>query len=67
MTTFEKSSARDLQSDGWQWQRTRLTNPERAERHWERNGGSYAVDGYSWCRRNHLFRGRDLILSLQQI
>ncbi len=23
-----------MKSDGWQWQRTRLTNPERAERQW---------------------------------
>ena len=29
-----ESSYRDVKSDGWQWQRTRLTNPERAERHW---------------------------------
>lgn len=27
-------SYRDVKSDGWQWQRTRLTNPERAERQW---------------------------------
>ncbi|WP_293108231.1 transposase [Moorena sp. SIO3I6] len=27
-------SYRDLKSDGWQWQKTRLTNPERAERQW---------------------------------
>ncbi len=29
-----ESSYRDVKSDGWQWQRTRLTDPERAERHW---------------------------------
>jgi hypothetical protein len=29
-----ESSYRDVKSDGWQWQRTRLRNPERAERHW---------------------------------
>ncbi len=29
-----ESSYRDVKSDGWQWQRTRLTNPERAERQW---------------------------------
>ncbi len=29
-----ESSYRDVKSDGWQWQRTRLSNPERAERHW---------------------------------
>ena len=29
-----ESSYRDVKSDGWQWQRTRLTNAERAERHW---------------------------------
>ena len=29
-----ESCYRDFKSDGWQWQRTRLTNPERAERHW---------------------------------
>ncbi len=27
-------SYRDVKSDGWQWQRTRLRNPERAERQW---------------------------------
>ena len=27
-------SYRDVKSDGWRWQRTRLTNPERAERQW---------------------------------
>ncbi|WP_424101451.1 transposase [Moorena producens] len=27
-------SYRDIKSDGWQWQRTRLTSPQRAERHW---------------------------------
>ncbi|MDJ0633464.1 MAG: transposase [Xenococcaceae cyanobacterium MO_188.B29] len=29
-----ESSYRDVKSDGWQWQRTRLRNPDRAERHW---------------------------------
>lgn len=29
-----ESSYRDIKSDGWQWQRTRLTDPQRAERHW---------------------------------
>jgi hypothetical protein len=27
-------SYRDLKSDGWQWQKTRLEQPDRAERHW---------------------------------
>lgn len=27
-------SYRDIKSDGWQWQRTRLVSPQRAERHW---------------------------------
>ena len=27
-------SYRDINCDGWQWQNTRLRNPERAERHW---------------------------------
>ncbi len=27
-------SSRDVKSDAWQWQRTRLTDPERAERQW---------------------------------
>ena len=27
-------SYRDVKSDGWKWQRTRLRNSERAERHW---------------------------------
>jgi Transposase DDE domain len=27
-------SYRDLKSDGWQWQKTRLRQPDRAERHW---------------------------------
>jgi len=27
-------SYRDIKSDGWQWQKTRLTDPQRAERHW---------------------------------
>jgi len=27
-------SYRDIKSDGWQWHKTRLRNPERAERHW---------------------------------
>lgn len=27
-------SYRDLKSDGWQWHKTRLTDPARAERHW---------------------------------
>ena len=27
-------SYRDVKSDGWQWQRTGLTSPERAERQW---------------------------------
>ena len=54
-----ESSKSCVKSDGWQWQRTRLTNPERAERHRERHGCSYTVDGYSRWRRKHLFRGRD--------
>ena len=27
-------SYRDIKSDGWQWQKTRLRQPDRAERHW---------------------------------
>ena len=27
-------SYRDVKSDGWQWHKTRLRNPDRAERHW---------------------------------
>ena len=27
-------SYRDIKSDGWQWHKTRLRQPERAERHW---------------------------------
>ena len=27
-------SYRDLKSDGWQWQKTRFRQPDRAERHW---------------------------------
>ena len=27
-------SYRDLKSDGWQWHKTRLRKPDRAERHW---------------------------------
>ncbi len=29
-----ESSYRDVKSDGWQWQKTRLRQPDRAERHW---------------------------------
>lgn len=48
-------SYRDVKSDGWQWHKTRLLKAERAERHWERNGGGYAVDGYSrWRTGNFL-------------
>ncbi len=41
-----ESSYRDVKSDGWQWQRTRLRNPERAERHWLA-GVCFALDGDS--------------------
>ena len=27
-------SYRDVKSDGWQWHKTRLRQPDRAERHW---------------------------------
>ena len=27
-------SYRDFKSDGWQWHKTRLRQPDRAERHW---------------------------------
>jgi hypothetical protein len=27
-------SYRDVKSDGWQWHKTRLREPDRAERHW---------------------------------
>lgn len=29
-----ESSYRDFKSDGWQWHKTRLRDPQRAERHW---------------------------------
>ena len=28
------AQARDFKSDGWQWHKTRLRQPDRAERHW---------------------------------
>ena len=34
LRTWIESSYRDLKRDGWQWQSTRMTNPQRAERVW---------------------------------
>jgi hypothetical protein len=34
LRTWIESSYRDIKSDGWQWHKTRLRNPERAERLW---------------------------------
>ena len=45
-----ESSYPDVKSDGWQWQRTRLTTPERAEPHREGYGSCSPMDGDSWWR-----------------
>ncbi len=35
---------RDLKSDGWQWHKTRLIDPRRAERHWLDESCSDSMD-----------------------
>jgi len=34
LRSWIECSYRDLKTDGWQWHKTRLTDPQRAERHW---------------------------------
>ena len=63
-------SYRDVKSDGWQWQKTRLTAPARAERIWRFYGSSYFMDFKCWgkCRfstpgiRGGYSRRRDILI-----
>ncbi len=37
----------DVKSDGWLWHKTRLRQPDRAERHWLAMAIAMRLDGYS--------------------
>ncbi len=43
-----ESSYRDVKSDGWQWHKTRLREPARAERLWLAMAVATLTDCNSW-------------------